>query len=165
MKFKNYYNDEVFDDGRIWSYKRKKFLKHQTRPNGYQQVCLSDNEGNRKWYYVHRVVWESVTGSQIPKGYEINHISENKTENMITNLQLVSHKENINYGSRTIRSAKAQRNNEKRSKQVCAYRNCELIMTFKSVNEARRQGFNKGNVAACCRGELKTYKGYSWRYI
>lgn len=163
--FRDFTKYEVYPDGKIWSYSHKKWLKPQTRPNGYQQVCLSDNNGNSRWYLLHRVVYESVTGSPIPEGFEINHISEVKTENMITNLELVSHKENINFGTRTIRSAKAQRNNKKRSKQVCAYRNGELIMTFKSVNEARRQGFNKGNVAACCRGELKTYKGFEWRYI
>ena len=163
--FKDYTKYEVYPDGRIWSYSRNKWLKPQTRPNGYQQVCLSDNNGNAKWYLLHRVVWEAVTGEPIPEGYEINHISEIKTSNFFENLQLLSHKENINFGTRTIRSAKEQRNNPNRSKQVGAYRNGELIMTFKSVNEARRQGFNKGNVAACCRGELKTYKGFQWRYI
>ena len=97
-KFRDYDNYEVYDDGRIYSYKRNKFLKPITRKDGYQQVRLSDNEGKIKLYYIHRIVWEAVTGAPIPKGYEINHISESKDENMITNLELVSHKENCNFG-------------------------------------------------------------------
>ena len=38
-------------------------------------------------------------------------------------------------------------------------------MAFPSVMEAGRQGFNFGNVAACCRGERKTHKGYTWKYL
>ena len=48
MKFRDYSNYEVYEDGRIWSYLRNKFLKPQTVKGGYQQVCLTDNEGKRK---------------------------------------------------------------------------------------------------------------------
>ena len=139
-------------------------MKPATRKDGYQIVSLTDNEGKQKTYYLHRVVWEAVTGEQIPKGYEINHISEVKKSNMITNLELLTHKENNNYGSRTSRAAEAL------SKQVGAYKNGELIMTFPSTQEAGRQGFNEGAVAACCRncysreGNNK-YKGFEWKYI
>lgn len=155
MKFKNFTKYEIYEDGRIWSYKSKKWLKPCTTENGYQRVGLTDNEGNRKMYFLHRVVYEAVTGSPIPEGFEINHRSEVKTENMITNLELVSHKENVNYGSRT----------QKCSKQVGAFKNNELVMSFQSTAEAGRQGFYQTSVAACCRGERKTHKGFTWKYI
>ena len=167
MKFRDYSNYEIYSDGRIYSYKSKKFLKPGTNNKGYQVVNLYDNEGKRKMYLVHRVVWESFNRSLIPKGYEINHRSEVKTENMVSNLELVSHKENCNYGSRNLRAAKSNTNNPKTSKAVGAYRNGELVMTFPSVNEAQRQGFDIGSVGKCCRGvkNYKTHKGYEWRYI
>ena len=158
-KFRDFEKYEVFEDGRIWSYKYKKFLKPTTMKNGYQRVWLTDNEGKQKWYYLHRVVYESVSGEPIPEGMQINHRSEVKTENMISNLELVTHKENCNFGTRNARVAKAQ------SKQVGAFKNGELIFTFPSANEARRQGYNQGAVAACCRGERKIHKGYTWKYI
>ena len=71
MKFRDYTKYEVFEDGRIWSYWTNKFLKPQTTKDGYQQVNLYDYEGKMKHYLVHRVVWEAVTGSPIPEGYEI----------------------------------------------------------------------------------------------
>lgn len=174
MTFRDYRKYEVYDDGRIWSYCTNKFLKPQTTKNGYQQVHLTDNEGKQKWYYVHRVVWESVTGAPIPEGYEINHRSEVKTENFFANLQLVSHKENVNYGSRNSRAgkgvSKANTNNPNRSKIIGAFKNGNLFMTFPSIAECGRQGFNKGNVWACCRncyireGNNK-YKGFEWKYL
>ena len=163
--FRNYSKYDVYSDGRIWSYSRNKWLKPSTRKDGYQIVFLYDNEGKPKTYYLHRVVYESVTGSPIPKGYEINHISENKTENSITNLELVSHKQNINYGTRNERIAKSNTNNQKLSKQVGAFKDGELVMAFPSIAEARRQGFNQANVCNCCIGKLKTHKGFEWKYL
>ena len=157
--FRDFTKYEVYPDGKIWSYKSNKFLKPQTKKNGYQQVNLYDNNGNSKWYQLHRVVYEAVTGSPIPKGYEINHRSEVKTENMISNLELLSHKQNINYGSRTQRMIKSK------SKQVGAFKNGELILIFPSTMEASRNGFNHCHIVSCCNGKRKTHKGYEWRYI
>ena len=164
-KFRDYNKYEVYPDGRIWSYSHKKWLKPQTNPNGYQQVLLSDNEGKRKTYLVHRVVWEAVTGAPIPSRMQINHRSEVKTENFFENLELMTPKQNINYGSGISRRAKSQTNNPNTSKSVGAFKDGELVMTFPSTAEAGRQGFNEGAVAACCRGERKTHKGFEWKYI
>ena len=158
-KFRDYNKYDVYPDGRIWSYRKNKFLKPSTLPSGYQQVCLTDNEGNRKMYYLHRVVYEAVSGEPIPSNMQINHRSEVKTSNMISNLELVSPKENSNYGTGISRRAKQI------SKQVGAYKDGNLVMTFPSTMEAQRQGFNFGNVAACCRGKRKTHKGFEWKYL
>lgn len=164
MKFRDYTKYDVFEDGRIWSYSRNKFLKPHTLPNGYQQVYLTDNEGNSKMYYIHRVVWESVNGAPIPDGYEINHIDEIKYNNMISNLELVTPKENCNWGTRNERRAKSQ------SKQVGAFQNGKLVLSFTSTQEAQRQGFNQCAVSMCCRNCYiregnNFYKGYIWKYI
>lgn len=176
--FRDYQNYEVFEGGRIWSYKKNRFLKLVTMPNGYQTVCLTDNEGKKKMYYLHRIVYEAVTGEPIPEGYEINHRSEVKTDNRFENLELVSHKENCNWGTRNARISKSKINgkrskantNGKRSKQVGAFKNGELVFSFPSTAEARRQGFNQGAVARCCnncfnRVGNNVYKGYTWKYI
>lgn len=82
---------------------------------------------------------------------------------------MLSHKENLNYGSRNSRAgksiSKARINNTKISKSVGAYKDGKLVMTFPSTAEAGRQGYNQSHISACCRGEIKTHKGYSWRYI
>lgn len=169
MKFRDYTKYEVYDDGKIWSYSQKKFLKPSTLPDGYQQVCLTDNLGKRKMYYVHRVVFESFTGKPIPSNMQCNHISEDKTDNRFCNINLLTQKDNINYGSRTSRARKSMTNG-KLSKKVGAFQNGKLVMKFPSASEAGRQGFHKGSVAACCRNCYSRegnniYKGYEWRYL
>ena len=164
-KFRQYDNYEVYEDGRIWSYYTNKFLKPGTNKFGYQQVVLTDNEGKQKRYQVHRIVYETFSGSPIPEGLQVNHIDENKENNNITNLNLMTCKENNNYGTRTDRAIKSLTNNPKLSKSVGAYKDGELLMTFLSTKEAHRNGFDSGHISACCRGKKKTHKGFEWRYI
>ena len=173
-KFRNFEKYEVYEDGRIWSYKTKRFLKPATTKNGYQRVALSDNEGNIKMYLLHRVVYEAVKGEPIPNNLQINHRSEVKTENMIINLELVSPKKNCNFGTRNNRigksNSKSLKNNPNISKKVGAFKNGELIFTFPSTREAERNGFYSVYISACCRNCYlregnNVYKGYTWKYI
>lgn len=168
-KFRDFEKYEVYPDGRIWSYKTNRFLKPQTNKYGYQQVRLYDNYGNAKTYLVHRVVYETFSGEPIPSGMQVNHINEIKTDNrFFENLNLMSPKDNCNWGTRNSRSAKASskaRINGKCSKAVGAFKNNELVMVFPSTMEAQRQGFDCGHISACCNGKLKTHKGYTWKYL
>ena len=40
----------------------------------------------------------------------------------------------------------------------------DLIREWPSTKECGRNGFNQGAVAACCRGEQKTHKGFRWMF-
>ena len=188
MKFRDYSKYEVYEDGRIWSYKSNKWLKPSTTKYGYQQVGLFDNEGKRKCYQVHRVVFEAVSGEPIPECMQCNHINEDKTDNRFCNINLMTPKQNTNWGTRNERAGKAiskantnnpklsksitkaLTNNQNISKAVGAFKDGKLVLSFPSTMEAQRQGFNQGNVAASCRncyirpGNNK-YKGFEWRYI
>lgn len=48
---------------------------------------------NRKTYLVHRFVWECFHG-MIPDGKVIDHINNNKEDNRLSNLQLMTQQEN-----------------------------------------------------------------------
>ena len=65
---------------------------------GYDRYRLT-GLGGHSMAYVHRVVWESFHGP-IPDGYEINHKDCNKKNNRIDNLELVTHKENMDHAVR-----------------------------------------------------------------
>lgn len=106
--FRDFTKYEIYEDGRVWSYKRNKFLKPHLDKDGYYQIRLTDNEGKMKTYYLHRVVYEAVNSEPIQEGMQINHIDENKANNHISNLNLMSPKENCNWGTRNERIGNAQ---------------------------------------------------------
>lgn len=158
--FRDFKKYEIYEDGRVWSYKSNKWMKPTQHHTGYLLISLYDNDGQHKLYQHHRVIFESVTGQPIPEGFEVNHIDENKANNHISNLNLMSRKENCNWGTRNERMRRTQ------SKSVEQYdKNGNLIQVWASAREVGRQlGFYYGNIAKCCRGKLKTYKGFIWKY-
>lgn len=165
--FRDFSNYDVCEDGLIWSKSHKKFLKPATTKDGYQQVCLYDNEGKKHSELVHRVVFCAVNGLwEIPEGFQINHKNEfQKHQNAIWNLELVTPKQNINYGTRNSRVSAALTNRPDKSKRVAAFKNGELVMVFPSIMEAHRNGYSCSHVCSCCRGERKIHKGFEWRYL
>ena len=146
---------------------------------GYLHVVLSKN-GETKTCKVHRLIAETFLPNpeNLP---EVNHKDEDKTNNFVflnedgtvdkekSNLEWKNHRDNCNHGTRNERIAKANKiahTNGKLSKKVLQLSlNGELIKEWPSTSECGRNGFNQGHVAACCRGEEKTYKGFRWEYL
>lgn len=124
---------------------------------GYQRVQLW-KDGNVKMFYIHRLVYAAFNGA-IPDGMEVNHINECKTDNRLCNLNLMSPSENINFGTRNERCAKAQ------SKPVIGYdEDGNVVVTFPSTAEAGKNGYSQPHISACCRGTRPKHKGLRWRY-
>ena len=146
--------------------RKEKLIKPQLVNNGYLQFNACQNGKVVARPYVHRFVWECFHQEIIPKELEINHINEDKTDNRIfENLELCTHSENINYGTRNKRIAEAQ------SKQVGQYTlEGNLVKVWESTAECGRNGFNSGNISACCRNcytpnSPNIYKHFKWKYI
>ncbi|MDI3440360.1 HNH endonuclease signature motif containing protein [Erwinia sp. V90_4] len=60
---------------------------------GYFQVKVCNKRVEAR-YYVHRLVWEAFFGP-IAEGYEIDHIDEDKSNNALENLTIVTRKQNM----------------------------------------------------------------------
>ena len=92
---------------------KAKFDKYGTYTNAYEQEAKTKpikatrvGNGYLKyslWYEgksfqspAHRIVYEAFNGP-IPEGMEIHHIDGDKQNNHISNLQMVSREENLNY--------------------------------------------------------------------
>ena len=156
---------EVSDQGRVKSLNynhtgTEKILKpHKTR-DGYLQVSLC-KDGHIKRTYVHRLIAEAFIPN--PLGLEtVNHKDEVKTNNVASNLEWMSQKDNNNYGTRNKRVGEAH------SKQVQMFdkQTGELLATFPSAHEAERvTGIDQGNISKCCNGNRKSAGGYIWRYL
>ena len=131
--------------GKILSLKRKekRILKLYTTIDGYLFFKLCEN--NKKInYLIHRFVYETFKGI-IPKEKEIDHRDSNKKNNFISNLQLLSHKENI-------RKSKCKKvisfNIETKEKKI-----------FNSFNKAAEfYQIHKSTVSMICRKIRKTCK-------
>lgn len=74
-------------------YKNGKQMKWCDNGIGYKRIRLLKNK-KRISKYIHRLVYQTFIGD-IPKGYEINHIDHNKSNNHISNLEIVTHSENL----------------------------------------------------------------------
>lgn len=142
---------------------KERILKPGLTNKGYYQVWLCKNSIKKK-YFVHRLVWIAFNG-RIPEGYEVNHINEVKTDNRLSNLNLMTAKENMNWGTRNARSAKKHINGKK-SKAVLQFDlNDNFIKEYPSIRQVERElGFAQPNISACCNGKYKQMYGFKWKY-
>ena len=132
-------------------------LKPGIHKKGYTYVNLSKN-GKVSTYRVHRLIAETFIDNPENKS-EVNHKDENKLNNNVNNLEWVTRKENLNYG--TI--------NERRSKTRGTPVKCiETGKIYHSAREAARQtGIYASSISRCCNGNygFKTAGGCHWEYI
>ena len=143
--------------------RKEKILKLKINSCGYYQVALCKNS-IVKWYSVHRLVWIAFNG-QIPEGLQVNHINEIKTDNSLSNLNLMTAKENSNWGTRNERRAKKQING-KCSKSVLQFTlDNILVKEYPSIHQAYREtGFSQGHIGDCCKGRYNTAYNFKWKY-
>lgn len=169
---KTFWNGDRYDTssyGRVRNKKTGRILKPGHTKDGYLQVVLYCR-GKKRTFKVHRLVWESFNGP-IPEGMQINHLNEDKTDCSLTNLSLVSAKENNNWGTRTKRAAVSLQgkliNREDQSIPVQQLNlDGTIIATYKSIMEAERQnpGLFHSRISSCCKGKAKTHGGFIWKY-
>ena len=145
--------------------------------DGYLVVHLSKN-GETKKCFVHRLVAETFLPNpenkpcinhkiEGEKGKKINMVIFNEDgiiDKERTTIEWATYEENNNYATRNERISKALTNGIRSKKVLQLSLSGEFIREWESTQECGRNGFNQGNVAACCRGELPHYKGFRWEY-
>ena len=141
---------------------KERILKTYIERCGYLKVKFYKN-GEKKDCLVHRLVAETFLENPENKP-EVNHIDENKENNRVDNLEWCDSNYNNNYGSRNERITKSNTNGKCSKRVLQLSLSGDLILEWPSTAECGRNGFNQGAVAACCRGELKQYKGFLWMY-
>lgn len=143
--------------------RNEKIIKPRSNKDGYLLVGLY-NEGKGKNHRVHRLVAQAFINNPDNKP-EVNHKDEDKTNNCVENLEWVTRKENINYGTHNERVAKSLQNHKQTSKPIYGINmKTNERIEFPSTQEAGRNGFNQGHVVHCLKGRQKSHKGYKWFY-
>lgn len=141
----------------------ERIMKQFKMPSGYLHVRLC-KDGKVKNYRVHRLVAQAFIPN--PEGLpQVNHINEDKMDNRVENLEWCDCKYNINHGTGIERRSKKRINEVGRSKPVLQYtHDGQFVREWPSTMECHRNEFDRRAVTACCRGKLKTYKGFTWRF-
>ena len=94
----------VTDHGRVFTTHPKRYtpfklngmamqLSPLSHSLGYVYVTMQHDTGRRLKPYVHRLVCHAFIGP-IPSGMEVDHIDHDRSNNNISNLRYLSHKEN-----------------------------------------------------------------------
>lgn len=176
LKIDNFSKYEIYPkEGKIYSLRTKKNVGYKDVDGYWRCTLTSDNKTIWKTG-IHRVIYTAVNG-EIPQDMQVNHIDENPDNNNISNLNLMTPKENTNWGTRNKRASKtllgkkcSEGTKQKISdahikKMVGAYKDGILQFTFSSTMECGKNGYRQPHIVSCCNGKRKTHKGYEWRYI
>ena len=137
MEIVGYPNYLIYEDGRVFSKNRNKFMEIDTHKNGYKRIQLWTN---KKAY--HKLVHRLVATAYIPNDDNkpcVDHIDRDTTNNHFSNLRWVTHLENQqNLGDNRsntsgYKNISRHRNSWKFQKLVNGTRH---IKNFKTLEEA-----------------------------
>lgn len=168
----------IYPEGRVYSKKSNKFLKHNLVSSGYHTVELFNRYGSKR-VLVHRLVGKSYIPN--PKNLpQINHIDENKNNNHVSNLEWCTAKYNMNHGraakTRHLKTDyKAIAEKMKISQRGAGNNNAKAVVQYDldgnyiaeyptSYEAVKRLNLKSNHISRCCKGKRKTAHGYMWRY-
>lgn len=142
--------------GRI---RKGRILKGCKNTNGYLLVNLYKNSiGHSK--NIHRLVAEAFIPNPDNKP-QVNHIDEDKTNNVVSNLEWMTVKENSNHGTRNERMRKTLRI------PILAInlKNGEVEEFYGSSECARQLGLHNQHISEVLKGKLRQTGGYTFKYL
>lgn len=161
---------KVSNLGRVMTFQRdvNGVILRQTNVSGnYKKVDLYNKYGY-KTVLVHRLVAQAFlpNPNNLP---EVNHRDEDPSNNNVDNLEWITHKDNMNYGTRTQRAVANtdwEAHSLKKQKAVYAiYPDTNNVELFPSVKEAARSlGATPSYVAGVARGLYSEARGVKFRF-
>ncbi|MDN6899557.1 NUMOD4 domain-containing protein [Oenococcus sicerae] len=136
---------------------KKKMLKPIEDEYGYMHVILY-KKNTKKIFRTHRLVAQEFISNPLSLP-QINHKDERKSNNCVSNLEWVTVKQNMNYGTRNKRAI------SNTCKPVVAIDKFGKKRTFKSIKQAAEViGTASHNISATLHGHQQTSGGYSFQY-
>ena len=87
IEIPNYNGYLISKEGRIFSIKTNKLIKHLRNKTKHHYVFLYDGYGKSKKEYVHRLVLTTFVGTKKYPEFECRHIDGNPDNNFLENLE------------------------------------------------------------------------------
>lgn len=154
---------EVSSEGKVRNLKTGRILKPFYSTNGYARVNLTsayNDKTKQTMKLVHRLVAQAFIPN-LKNLSDVNHKDEIKTNNNLDNLEWISHRDNLNYGTRNERMAKS---NSKPIQQL-DMKTGLIIATYPSASIASKEtGILISSISMVARGKGMTAGGYGWKY-
>jgi len=94
MEIVGYSNYLIYDDGRVYSKKTKRFLKEKNYRSGYRYCALCKKGEKPKNKKIHRLVALHYIPNPENKS-DVDHINRNKQDNRVENLRWATRTENM----------------------------------------------------------------------
>jgi len=146
---------EISSYGRVRNEKRKTFLTPYKHRNDYVKIHIH-GKGYSHNCGIHQLVAETFLG-KAPEGLknpEVHHKDSNPSNNHISNLEWLSHKENM-------KEAK-----KKKRRKVMQYNlDGTYIQTHEdAVTAGKYIGVQYQSIYLACNGKTKTSRGFIWKY-
>lgn len=148
---------KVSNTGKVISYLGKELIGTTDR---YRRVLISIN--NKRYYkFVHRLVYETFVGP-IPDNMTINHIDGNRLNNNLNNLELLTHRENIehsikNHNYKRFRIGEANGNS--------ILKEADILNMYQLIKE----GYNNKSISEIYNINFRTVsqirKGQRWNHL
>ena len=164
-EIKNFPNYEINRLGIIRNKQTKKNVKSFPHKNGYYYVNLYQNK-KHKHVLVSRLMAIQYLNLDTQSLLVVNHKDFNKANNCITNLEIVTQKENIQHSIIGGKQRHKKGKEHLHSKKVWQYTmNYQLVKIWDCVMDIERTLNIKSNyISNCALGKCKQTHGFIWKY-
>ena len=161
------------ENGNIIHILKKIPNKGRKTNNGYVSCCVRKHGDKQKTHQVHRFVWECFNGV-IPEGKVINHLNNNKEDNRLCNLQLLTHQQNCKKSAKNRDYSFNSQNHKNRKCVKATNKNTNEVTYYNSMSAIQQHiGINAGIVKMVCEGlnhcksgkSKKDGHSYTFEYI
>lgn len=144
---------QVSDQGRVRNKETGYILKPGLSGNGYYTVSLyKNNKGHTK--HLHELIAEAFIGKR-EKGMTINHKDGDKTNNDLSNLEIVTYSDNLRHAY--------ENGLNNHCKKVRIVETGEVFNSLKDCADAING--DNSNIVNCINGKLKSHKGLHFEYV
>ena len=149
-------------DGRVVNIIKKIPLLGNMQNSGYLGCMVRKHaQSGQKTYQVHQFIWECFNGV-IPEGKVIDHINNNKEDNRLCNLQLLTNQQNCKKAVKDGDYTFAAKNHENRKCIKATNKDTNEVTYFRSMYAVKQFiNINPGIVKMACEGLNNCKSGFS----